>query len=174
MVLVDWEITQARDRGSVVIEPFVPEQVGPNSYDVRLGHLWCLDTRFGWYFGQGELTLQPGAFALCHTLEKIGGRAVSDHAIHPTFHTRSTLARSGLAMHLGAGFGDAGYVWHWTLEVYNHRQTPQTLVPGTRIGQIAFQRCERPLVSYGGVDRYQCEARLAREITHQDLLPKAV
>ena len=36
MILLDSEILVERVKGSIVIEPFNEDQLGPNSYDVRL------------------------------------------------------------------------------------------------------------------------------------------
>lgn len=43
--MVDWEIDEAIAQGAIVIDPFHTQQLGSNSYDVRLGtHIWrrCL------------------------------------------------------------------------------------------------------------------------------------
>ncbi len=39
--MVDWEIDEAIAQGAIVIDPFHTQQLGSNSYDVRLGsHIW--------------------------------------------------------------------------------------------------------------------------------------
>ena len=51
---------------------------------------------------------------------------------------KSSLGRLGLLIHSTAGFVDAGWDGHLTLELSNVANLPITLYPGMRIGQISF------------------------------------
>jgi dUTPase len=62
----------------------------------------------------------------------------------------SSLGRLGLLIHSTAGFIDAGWDGHITLELSNVANLPITLYPGMKIGQISFLRMTTPAdVPYG-------------------------
>ena len=63
---------------------------------------------------------------------------------------KSSLGRLGLLIHSTAGFIDAGFDGHITLELSNVANLPITLYPGMKIGQISFLRMTTPAdVPYG-------------------------
>jgi dCTP deaminase len=63
---------------------------------------------------------------------------------------KSSLGRLGLLIHSTAGFIDAGWNGHVTLELSNVATRPITLYPGMKIGQISFLRMTTPAdVPYG-------------------------
>ncbi len=51
---------------------------------------------------------------------------------------KSSLGRLGLLIHSTAGFVDAGWDGHLTLELSNVANLPITVYPGMKIGQISF------------------------------------
>ena len=53
---------------------------------------------------------------------------------------KSSLGRLGLLIHSTAGFVDAGWDGHLTLELSNVANLPIALYPGMKIGQISFLR----------------------------------
>ena len=57
---------------------------------------------------------------------------------------KSSLGRLGLLIHSTAGFVDAGWDGHLTLELSNVANLPITLYPGMKIGQICFLRMTTP------------------------------
>ena len=57
---------------------------------------------------------------------------------------KSSLGRLGLLIHSTAGFVDAGWDGHLTLELSNVANLPITLYPGMKIGQISFLRMTTP------------------------------
>ena len=60
------------------------------------------------------------------------------------------MGRLGLLIHSTAGFIDAGWDGHITLELSNVANLPITLYPGMKIGQISFLRMTTPAdVPYG-------------------------
>ena len=69
---------------------------------------------------------------------------------------KSSLGRLGLLIHSTAGFVDAGWSGHLTLELSNVANLPITIYPGMKIGQLCvFQMtspAERP---YGETGKYQ-------------------
>jgi deoxycytidine triphosphate deaminase len=56
----------------------------------------------------------------------------------------SSLGRLGLLIHSTAGFVDAGFSGHITLELSNVANLPITLYPGMKIGQVSFLRMTTP------------------------------
>ena len=144
----------------IVISPFKPEHVGPNSYDVRLG-----DTLRVYSIGSvplnpddelqtaaipvddsGRWLLTPSVLYLGSTLEY-----TETFGFAPRLEGRSSIARLGVKVHLTAGFGDDGFKGHWTLEIeVTH---PIYLRPGMRIAQISYQTIRGERKPYKG--RYQ-------------------
>ena len=57
---------------------------------------------------------------------------------------KSSLGRLGLLIHSTAGFVDAGWDGHLTLELSNVANLPITVYPGMKIGQISFLRMTTP------------------------------
>ena len=57
---------------------------------------------------------------------------------------KSSLGRLGLLIHSTAGFIDAGFSGHVTLELSNVATLPIKLWPGMKIGQLCFFRLSSP------------------------------
>ena len=57
---------------------------------------------------------------------------------------KSSLGRLGLLIHSTAGFVDAGWDGHLTLELSNVANLPITVYPGMKIGQISFLQMTTP------------------------------
>ena len=154
MMLGHNEILKQIEKNHIYIDPFSVEQLGPNSYDVRMGN-WIvsehqsdgivhLDTHSfeNWkdlwqepkfYDYDAMFVFAPGAYILTHTQEVIGS-----HKYATLLKARSTIARCGIDICASAGFGDVGFVNHWTLEIRNNSKNNIVLKPGMRLGQIAF------------------------------------
>jgi deoxycytidine triphosphate deaminase len=71
----------------------------------------------------------------------------------------SSLGRLGLLIHSTAGFVDAGWDGHLTLELSNVANLPIAIYPGMRIGQISFLQmttsAENPYGSGAAKSKYQ-------------------
>ena len=140
-----------------MIEPFDESLIQPSSVDVRISNLFrvfrnnrtaVIDPRAD----QPELTelveiagdepfiLHPGEFALGSTLERI---ALPDDLV-ARIEGKSSLGRLGLLIHSTAGFIDAGWDGHVTLELANVASLPITLYPGMKIGQVSFMHMTTP------------------------------
>lgn len=151
MLLRD-EIAKAVLADQITIEPFNPDQLQPNSYDLRLGselvrvfpndkwgRTMAINTRKPSVVlpadptDDGSFVLEPWEFYLGHTEEVVG----SDHFV-PMLHGRSTAARHGLMIHLTAGFGDIGWKGQWVLEIRNMTPYDMKVWPGDRICQVEF------------------------------------
>ena len=88
----------------------------------------------------GVFMLHPGEFVLGSTLERI---AVPDDLSRES-RARASLGRLGLIIHSTAGFIDAGFDGHITLELTNIATLPITLYPGMKIGQVSFMQMTTP------------------------------
>ena len=160
-ILVDFEIRQAIQDGSLIIEPYDEKLIQPNSYDVRLAD------HFAWHeagsavidpyesqsvltglvqVSQPSIVLDPGAFILGATLERL----CLPKDIVGQLTGKSSLARLGVMVHVTAGFIDAGFSHppaQITLEIVNVARRPVRLHAGMAIGQMVFTRtaeCELP------------------------------
>ena len=65
-----------------------------------------------------------------------------------------SLGRLGLMIHSTAGFIDAGFDGHITLELANVASLPITLYPGMKIGQLCFFQLSSPPETPYGSDKY--------------------
>jgi dCTP deaminase len=105
---------------------------------------------------EGEsFMLHPGEFVLGSTLERVG--VPTD--LVARVEGKSSLGRLGLVIHSTAGFIDAGFDGHVTLELANLANLPITLYPGMKIGQISFIKmtspAEKPYGSGAKGSKYQ-------------------
>ncbi|MEV8526382.1 dCTP deaminase [Streptomyces sp. NPDC052000] len=153
MILTGPEITDAAADGRIVISPFRPDQVNPNSYNICLGDrlLTYTDEVIDPYrpnptreitIGEEGYVLQPGRLYLGHTVERVG----SDLYV-PLLFGRSSVGRLGLFVEITAPIGDIGFHGQWTLML--SPVMPLRVYPGMKIGQIMF------FVSLGEVDLYE-------------------
>ena len=145
-VLTADEIARRRFDGSLEIEPYDQDDLGPNSYDVHLAstlHVYLgveLDTRRQNPTQPIEIpahgyVIRPGELYLGSTVEVVGS---SEFVV--CLEGRSSLARLGVSVHQTAGFGDLGFVSRWTLEITAIK--PVRIYPGMRIAQAVFHTTE--------------------------------
>src|SRR3954469_20510139 len=87
-----------------------------------------------------SFVLHPGEFVLGSTLERV---ALPDDLV-ARIEGKSSLGRLGLLIHSTAGFIDAGFDGHITLELSNAASLPITIYPGMKIGQVSFVRMPTP------------------------------
>lgn len=154
-MLGDKAILEAMADGRIVIAPFNEEQLGPNSYDLRIGE-WIVRQKeqtggifhvdLGekvnpldmWRHPQraegGIIRLQPGELILAHTDEYV---ACYDN-VCGEMASRSTVMRMGIAVCVDAGLGDVGFASKWTMEVYNHTKFIVNINVGSRVAQMKF------------------------------------
>ena len=163
MILSDRTLREQLTAGRIVIDPLDETLIQPSSIDVRISNLFRVfrnHTR-GVIDVKQDLTdlteliempasldgndtaafmLHPGEFVLGSTLERVGvpGDLVG------RVEGKSSLGRLGLMIHSTAGFIDAGFDGHITLELANVASLPITLYPGMKIGQISFMEMTSP------------------------------
>lgn len=165
MILSDVTIREALAAGRIVIDPMMEGALQPSSVDLRIDRYFRVfrnDTTP--YIDpkepQEDLTelvevapdhafiLHPGEFVLASTLERI---ALPDDLVG-RLEGKSSLGRLGLLIHSTAGFVDAGWDGHLTLELSNVSNLPIALYPGMKIGQISFLAMTTPAAHPYGSD----------------------
>ena len=172
MVLSDHSIREALDAGRIVIDPLGEGSIQPSSVDLHVDRYFRLfrnhtsrviDVRedqedLTELVEMGEdvpLILHPGEFLLGSTLEKVTLPA----DLVARLEGKSSLGRLGLLIHSTAGFVDAGWDGHLTLELSNVANLPITVYPGMKIGQISFLEmttpADHPYGSAGLRSKYQ-------------------
>ncbi len=172
MILSDVTIREEIAAGRIVIEPLGANSVQPSSVDLRVDRLFrvfrndttpYIDpkqsqedlTELVEVADDGAFILHPGEFVLGSTLERV---ALPDDLV-ARLEGKSSLGRLGLLIHSTAGFVDAGWDGHLTLELSNVATLPIALYPGMKIGQISFLRmttpAENPYGSGAAGSKYQ-------------------
>jgi len=158
VILSDASIRKELADGRIVIDPLDDRDVQPSSVDLRVDRYFRVfrnDTTP--YIDpkqpQEDLTmlvevedgkafiLHPGEFVLGSTLEVV---TLPDDLV-ARLEGKSSLGRLGLLIHSTAGFVDAGWSGHLTLELSNVANLPITIYHGMPIGQISFMRMDGPV-----------------------------
>jgi dCTP deaminase len=153
VVLSDRSIREELASGGIVIDPLDQNAIQPSSVDVHVDRYFRVFRNDTTPYidpkrAQEDLTelveveddkafiLHPGEFVLGSTRERV--------ALGPDLVARlegkSSLGRLGLLIHSTAGFVDAGWDGHLTLELSNVANLPIAIYPGMKIGQISFLR----------------------------------
>jgi len=157
MVLSDRSISEAIDEGRIIIDPLGKDCIQPSSVDLHIDQFFrvfrnhshpiidvkqpqedlteLIDVGF-----EKPMILHPGEFMLGSTLERV---AIPDDLV-ARLEGKSSLGRLGLVIHSTAGFIDAGWDGHITLELANLANLPITLYAGMKIGQISFFQMTTP------------------------------
>jgi len=135
MILTGPQIALERAAGRLEIDPFDPAQLGPHSYDYRLGDLIRWQSAPGIWQEQTipetGIVLLPGRHYLGSTVERMG----STHYV-PSLIGRSTLGRLGMFLQAAADLGNLGAIHCWTLEISVVQ--PLRMYAGVRVGQVSF------------------------------------
>ncbi|MEM2890380.1 MAG: dCTP deaminase [Candidatus Hadarchaeum sp.] len=169
MPLSDCDILREMSAGNIIIEPFDRRKLQPNGYDLSIGPIFYTfnnnidgffpfikesvdmayvrneaqetTLRVGKKIVRGKfIRLPPHGFVIASTLERVGTKK----DIVASIRCRSSLARTGIDIVRGAGWGDVGFDGVWTIEITNHLPVPYYLPVGLRIGQMVFFRTETP------------------------------
>ncbi len=172
MVLSDRSIKEALASGRIVIDPLGEDCIQPSSVDLHVDQLFrafrnhsrrVIDVREPMedltelidVGPTNPMILHPGEFLLGSTIERV---VIPDDLV-ARLEGKSSLGRLGLLIHSTAGFVDAGWDGHLTLELSNVANLPITLYPGMKIGQISFFEmttpADRPYGSAGLGSKYR-------------------
>jgi dCTP deaminase len=159
------------------VEPFVPTNVGANSWDL------CLADRLLVYTGPvldprvnnptAEITipsdgyeLQPGVLYLGATIER-----TECLGLVPWLEGKSSIGRLGIAVHTTAGVGDDGFNGVWTLEISLTHQIPVRIYREMPICQLLVAGLTGDRAPYRGKYRDQagpvaCRAWMEHDVKH--------
>lgn len=170
MILTGSEIARQRELGQIVLDPFDPARVNPNSYDFALGPQLKVyaDTELDVRRENRAETvdipadgylLQPDRIYLGHTVEVIGSTGFV-----PIIRARSGIARLGLFVHVTSDLIDIGSISQLTLQL--HAIQPVRVYPGLVIGQVTFWSVLGDITPYRG--RYQGTRGPQESLIHLD------
>lgn len=152
MILSGKEIQRHMGK-DIVIQPFDPKRLNPNSYNLSLhNELLVYENRLldmklpnpvkTLTIPESGLVLEPDKLYLGRTNEF----TQTDRFV-PMLEGRSSVGRLGLFIHVTAGFGDVGFAGYWTLEIFCVQ--PIRIYPNVEICQIYYHDIQ------GEYDLYQ-------------------
>lgn len=165
-----WSDGTWRMRGKYSIDPFVPEQVNPASYDIRIGKYVMVPSgipetegdpgyvkdKYGWWhkinlehpepFYENGIYMQPGQLYLVETLERI--KVPKDCALE--LKMKSSRAREGFN-HSMAFWFDPLWDGIGTMELFVVRDVFLPIYYGMKIAQVIMHQLDYPCVQgYAG------------------------
>ncbi len=159
MLLSNRDIRNFIDRGDIIIEPFDPKHLGPDSYDIHLGSKVLISKIVNGVIDpmeginmefeevdlrEGPYLLKRGEFILADTLEKVG----LANTVTGQLEGRSSLGRLGIVIHMTAGLIHAGWAHKEpstiTLEISSVNPNPVKLYYGMGIAQLSFHKLSSP------------------------------
>jgi len=173
MILSGKEI-QAQLGRNIVIDPFNPKYLNPNSYNLCLHNELIVyeEVVLDMYkpnrvariaIPEGGFVLQPNQLYLGRTAER-----TETHNLVPMIEGRSSVGRLGLFVHVTAGFGDVGFCGFWTLEMFAVQ--PVRIYPGVPICQIFYHDLRGEFEAYNS-DKYQNAADIQPSLLFRELNP---
>ena len=157
MILTGKEIHRRMGR-DIIIHPFYPKRINPNSYNLRLGSKILIyrsdrgrsifhdpdpDDEFNLPETGERVVFDPGNLILAETLEY-----TETHNLVPMLEGRSSIGRQFCLVHVSAGFGDNGFKGKWTLELVP--LAPMALWYGMDICQIYYHTLRGRKTKYSG------------------------
>ena len=161
MILTRDIILRKIERGRIIINPLLPDQIGPASIDLHLGdEIRVMEggpdvidvTEDTDYHSVTQLRrldspylLKPGETIHGITRERI--RLPGD--IGGWLEGRSRFARLGLMIHVTSGFVAPGVDNRQVLEMANVAGRPLAIHAGTRLCQLVLQRAEGSAIYQG-------------------------
>jgi len=170
MILSGKEISR-RIGGDIVIDPYDPARLNPNSYNLAL-HNELLVYRDPVLDMQRPnacerlvippegLLLEPQRLYLGRTVEY-----TEASALVPMLEGRSSVGRLGLFVHVTAGFGDVGFKGFWTLEIFCVQ--PIRIYAGVEICQIYYHTIAGDYESYSS-GKYQNNTGIQPSLLYRD------
>ncbi|MDO5156393.1 MAG: dCTP deaminase [Eubacteriales bacterium] len=141
MILTGKEIEKRLGK-DIIIEPYVDEQLNPNSYNLRLHNELLiykgdiLDPKINnetetLLIPEEGLIIEPGQLYLARTLEY-----TETQGLVPMILGRSSVGRLGITVHITSGFGDVGFCGYWTLQLTCVKKV--RIYPNMKICQIFY------------------------------------
>ena len=154
------------------MRPFVPAQLNPNSYNLRLHNellvyegtdldMRRVNTTERRSIPPEGLLIQPGQLYLGRTVEY-----TETYGLVPMLEGRSSIGRLGLMVHATAGFGDIGFRGYWTLEMFCVQ--PLRIYADVEICQICYHSVEGDYDDYEG-GKYQGNNDIQASLLYREL-----
>lgn len=170
MILSGIEIEKRLDK-DIYIDPFNPNQLNPNSYNLRLNNALLvyenprLDMKkenksIKLSIPDEGFLLEPGKLYLGRTLEYT--RTLN---LVPMLEGRSSIGRLGMFIHVTAGFGDVGFEGYWTLEIFVIQ--PLVIYPFVEVCQIYYHTLEGDYEAYRS-GKYQKNDGIQPSLLYKD------
>lgn len=151
MILSGKEIVKHLGK-EIIIEPFHPERVNPNSYNLSLhNELMVYDHQELDMPSpiRHRLFISPSRATSCSLTSSIWAGPMNIPGLTAISHARRPVVRRppGVFIHVTAGFGDVGFAGYWTLEIFCVQ--PIRIYPNVEICQIYYHDID------GEYDTYQ-------------------
>ncbi len=173
MILSGQQILQQLD-DDIVIDPFDPSRLNPNSYNLSLHHELMVYEEVVLDMAKANrvrrvtipdegLVLSPNQLYLGRTVER-----TETHNHVPMIEGRSSVGRLGLFVHVTAGFGDVGFCGYWTLEMFAVQ--PVRIYAGVPICQIFYHELTGEFTEYSS--KYQHNRDIQPSLLFQELNPE--
>lgn len=170
MILSGKEIQRHMGK-DIVIQPFDPKRLNPNSYNLSLhNQLLVYENRLldmkvpnpvkTLTIPESGLVLEPDKLYLGRTNEF----TQTDRFV-PMLEGRSSVGRLGLFIHVTAGFGDVGFAGYWTLEIFCVQ--PIRIYPNVEICQIYYHDIQGEYEPYQS-GKYQNNTGIQPSLLYRD------
>lgn len=170
MILSGKEIQRHMGK-DIVIRPFDPKRLNPNSYNLSLhNELLVYENRLldmkvpnpvkTLTIPESGLVLEPDKLYLGRTNEF----TQTDRFV-PMLEGRSSVGRLGLFIHVTAGFGDVGFAGYWTLEIFCVQ--PIRIYPNVEICQIYYHDIQGEYEPYQS-GKYQNNTGIQPSLLYKD------
>ncbi len=161
---------------NIVIDPFVNENLNPNSYNLTLHNELMVYEEVVLDMAKANrvrrltippegLILGPNQLYLGRTVER-----TETHNLVPMIEGRSSVGRLGLFVHVTAGFGDVGFCGYWTLEMFAVQ--PVRIYAGVPICQIFYHEITGAITEYAS-EKYQHNRDIQPSLLFKELNPEA-
>lgn len=171
MILTGKEI-EKRLGNDIIIEPYVAEQLNPNSYNLRLHNELLiykgdiLDPKENnetetLVIPEEGLVLESGQLYLARTLEYTETRGLV-----PMILGRSSVGRLGITVHITSGFGDVGFCGYWTLQLTCVKKV--RIYPNMKICQIFYHNVLGEYDNYSS-KKYQGSTKIMSSQIYKEL-----
>ncbi len=174
MILSGKEIA-SRIGKEIRIDPYDPNQLNPNSYNLRLhNELLVYESNLldmkkpnqtsPLTIPEDGLELEPHKLYLGRTIEY-----TETDGLVPMLEGRSSIGRLGLFVHVTAGFGDVGFCGFWTLEIFCVQ--PIRIYAGVEVCQVYYHTIEGEYEKYKS-GKYQNNSGIQSSLLYRDFKEK--
>lgn len=150
----------------IVITPFDPECVNPNSYDIHLSDRILMSTVATMDPKRENHTKEiiiPEKGLLIYQNQFYSGSTIEWTEVRnlvPMITGKSSVGQLGLQIHASADLGDNGFCGTWTFHLMCKK--PTMLYPGMKIAQIYFELIQGKRKLYNGHYQNRCGATTSR------------